>query len=281
MAEDESLTWAHRYLRLGMLGSVLLLGISLVIEIVDDDCLRGSISAYYHSPVRTVFVGVLLVIGFALVAYQGRSGLEDLFLNMAGMLAPFVAFVPTTSRGCGDEDLTAIDSASMHNNVTAYLLASAVGVAVGLFLVYRESEGPSVLTRAFSSLVFPWFGNLAVVLVMGGLYLAWYDDFDVHGKSAVVMFLFLFLAVACKVAERRRDRDRWFWAYAAVGASMFLGGVVLAFFGGWEYQVFVLEAWEIGLFGTFWLARTIQNWSGEKPRLDPDDRPVLPAVAPA
>ena len=268
--------WTYRYLRLGMLGSVLLLGISLLIEISDDDCLRGSISAYYHSPVRTVFVGVLLVIGFALIAYQGRSGLEDLFLNMAGMLAPFVAFVPTTSRGCGDEDLSAIDSAAMHNNVTAYLIAAAIGVVVGLVLVFREAEGTGPVARAFSSLVFPWFGSLAVVLVMGGLYLAWYDDFDVHGSSAVVMFVFLFFAVVCKVVERRDQRDHWFWAYAAVGVSMALGGVVLAFFGDWRYQVFALEAWEIGLFGAFWLARTIQNWSDEPPRRPLEDRPVVP-----
>jgi hypothetical protein len=276
--DRDAATWAYRYLRLGMLGSVLLLGISLLIEIVDDDCVRGSISAYYHSPVRTVFVGVLLVIGFALVAYQGRSGLEDLFLNMAGMLAPFVAFVPTTSRGCGDEDLTAIDSAAMHNNVTAYLIAGAIGVVVGLVLVFREAEGSGLVDRASSTLVFPWIGNLAVVLVMGGLYVDWYDDFDVHGRSAVVMFVFLIVAVTCKAVERRNERDHWFWAYTVVAALMTLGGVVLAFFGDWDHQVFALEAWEIGLFGAFWLARTVQNWSGEPPRAPLEDRPVLPTA---
>ena len=30
---------------------------------------------------------------------------------------------------------------------------------------------------------------------------------------------------------------------------------------------------------TDWLVRTIQNWSGERPRLAPEDRPVLPVVA--
>jgi hypothetical protein len=280
MAEDETLTWAYRYLRLGMLGAVLLLTISLGLEMWRADCLRGSISAYYHSPSRAVFVGVLLVIGFALVAYQGRSVLEDFFLNVAGMLAPFVAFVPTTSRGCGDEDLTAIDSAAMHNNVGSYLLAGLIGVAVGLFLTFREAEEPSFLGRARSPLVVPWYGNALVVLVMGVLFLVWYDDYDVHGSSAVVMFAALIVAVACKAVEHALPRDRWFWAYAGIALAMLIGGIAIAAIGtlaDWRVKILVLEAWEIGLFAVFWLARTIQNWSEQPPRLDLEERPVLPS----
>jgi hypothetical protein len=278
-AASEYATWAFRYLRLGMLGAVLLLTVSIGLEVVRADCVRGSISAYYHSPVQGVFVGVLVVVGFALVAYQGRSVLEDLFLNIAGMLAPFVAFVPTTSTGCDGDSLASISSDAIRNNVEAYLIAGAIGVAVGFALTIREAGEPSLLRSARSSLVLPWYGNAAVVIVMGVLFIVWYDDYDVHGGSAVAMFAALIVAVACKAVERVHTRDTYFWAYAAIAGLMLVGAGVIVLIGTlaeWRVKVLVLEAWEISLFGLFWLVRTVQNWSHERTRPPLEERPVLP-----
>src|SRR4051812_23085950 len=90
----------YRCLRLGIVGMVLLLAVSLVIEIVNaPGCVQTSISAYYYTPVRNIFVGALVAIGLCLIVIRGCSRWQDFFLNMAGMLAPIVALVPTGFSG--------------------------------------------------------------------------------------------------------------------------------------------------------------------------------------
>ena len=59
---------------------------------------RGSISAYYHSPMRDLFVAGLCVIGFFLATYlSGEGRTWDFRLSMvAGLAVLGVAFFPTT-----------------------------------------------------------------------------------------------------------------------------------------------------------------------------------------
>jgi hypothetical protein len=89
----------YRYLRLGMVGVVLLLGVSILIERWQVDCWQTSVSAYYYTPVRAVFVGGLMAIALALIVIKGSTTWEDATLNAAGMLAPVVAVVPTADVG--------------------------------------------------------------------------------------------------------------------------------------------------------------------------------------
>ena len=88
-----------RYLRIGMIGAVVLLAASIAIERSKVDCWQTSISAYYYTPVRAIFVGTMIAVDLALIVYKGRSGREAVCLNYAGMLAPAVARVPTTDVG--------------------------------------------------------------------------------------------------------------------------------------------------------------------------------------
>ena len=62
-------------------------------------CLQPSISAYYYTPVGAVFIGVLVTMGVCLVALKGNTDGEDVLMNLAGMLAPGVAFIPTPDAG--------------------------------------------------------------------------------------------------------------------------------------------------------------------------------------
>ena len=95
-AESEYAVSSYRYLRLGMVILVITLGVSIAIERAKASCWQGSISAYYYTPVHSLFVGALVSIGVTLVAMKGRNSLEDLFFNVAGVLAPLVALVPTS-----------------------------------------------------------------------------------------------------------------------------------------------------------------------------------------
>ena len=92
-----SIVKTYRYLRIAMVLLVLMLAASVLREAaaVGFDCAQKSLSAYYSPPARGVFVGALVAIGACLVVIKGSTDVEDVLLNIAGMLMPVVAFVPT------------------------------------------------------------------------------------------------------------------------------------------------------------------------------------------
>lgn len=57
--------------------------------------IERSISAYYHTGVREIFVGALGAIGVFLLAYRGIQRIDDVASNLAGFLALVVAALPT------------------------------------------------------------------------------------------------------------------------------------------------------------------------------------------
>src|SRR3954454_17073222 len=85
---------SYRYLRLSIVVVVAALMASVLLEVVHAGCWQESISAYYYTPTHSVFVGGLVAIGVALIAVKGSTDLEDALLNISGVLAPIVAFVP-------------------------------------------------------------------------------------------------------------------------------------------------------------------------------------------
>lgn len=89
----------HTYLNLRIGMSIIGLALPLVLVIAasmsNTYSPQDSISAYYHTPMRDVFVGSLIAIGFALYLYKGYSDTENLALNLAGILVVIVALFPT------------------------------------------------------------------------------------------------------------------------------------------------------------------------------------------
>jgi hypothetical protein len=88
-----------RRLRVGI-GSV---GIALPIVltagyalVAGRPALLGSLSGYYHSPMRDVFVGGMCAIGVFLISYRHRRP-DDLISTIAGVLAIGVALFPTAT----------------------------------------------------------------------------------------------------------------------------------------------------------------------------------------
>lgn len=66
--------------------------------------LRGSLSAYYHSPARDVLVGTLFVVGVLLMTYlAGQRRTWDFWLSLvAGVAALAVALLPTPRPGLAE-----------------------------------------------------------------------------------------------------------------------------------------------------------------------------------
>ena len=102
---DAAYTRSYRVMRL----AVGILGVALPLVFIIGEAfflrggvhVRGSISAYYHTPMQDVFVGGLCVIGFLLVTYMAGEGRTwDFWASLiAGLAVLGVVFFPTTRSG--------------------------------------------------------------------------------------------------------------------------------------------------------------------------------------
>jgi hypothetical protein len=84
---------------LGTLLPVILLAanpIALRLEHSSCGWLPDSVSSYYYSPVRNIFVGALCALGLFLIAYVGADLGDRVITDLAGVFALTVAFFPTT-----------------------------------------------------------------------------------------------------------------------------------------------------------------------------------------
>jgi hypothetical protein len=296
----------YSFLRIGMLGVLLGLGVSVLFEVDrSHGCVQRSVSAYYYTPTRAVFVGSLVALGVSMIVLWGKSWVEDGFLNLAGMLAPVVAFVPTSDANfCGvtnasqqaanGDPAQLINSAhqAIDNNVKTYGVIIAVAL-IALVLAGATSTRWADLVRNQPG---PWYRDptfclpfgLAVALwVTGGFIFIWHRPTfyeHAHGWSATTMFAFIIIVVAASAWAKREDwrkagstHDatwRWMLQYAGLAVLMVVAAVVIvvagkiAATGSWfgEHWVLVVEATLIGLFAVFWVQQTIDRRDEGAPR---------------
>jgi hypothetical protein len=88
-------------LRIGVAAIGVALPVALWVGalLIEGSSLQSSISAYYYTGMRDVFVGALFAIGVALYVYRGFSPAENVVLSLAGVLAVCVALFPTQGDG--------------------------------------------------------------------------------------------------------------------------------------------------------------------------------------
>ena len=273
----------YRYLRIGIISAVLLLGTSIVLEyfaadrVRDPSCWQTSISAYYYTPVRTIFVGVLIAIGLSLIVIKGRTILEDVCLNFAGMLAPVVAVIPTTAvGGCWsiqpspepkpNGELAGWVIAIVDNNFESLLWAGALGLVVSLVLAVAMNGGPRYAVNRLKPGTMVSLALTAIAILIGYLLQRRTDFYEAtHGPAAIAMFVFLVGAVVGKALQpRKRTRKPYLGLYSFVAVAMVVGAVVIGFtsmFG--DHKIFALETFEIVAFAVFWIIQTVETWDEE------------------
>ena len=280
---DTAAIKTYRYLRISMVGAAVLLAVSIGIERAnvldaDLDCWQQSVSAYYYTPVRAVFVGVLLAIGLCLIVIKGSTTWEDSTLNAAGMLAPVVAVVPTTDVGeCWSEapgrlpitdngELASWVVANIDNNIAALLITGIAGLVVAAVIASIATR--NVRAVAEVGAVEMRVSLLAAMgfLLAGAALFVWWDDFPTraHGLAAVLMFLFLALAVGGNAWELRNDPSArgYFATYVAIATGMIIAPLVMFPLGSdWNHMVLVLETVMIVLFAAYWLLQTREHWN--------------------
>ena len=298
---DMTLLMTYRFLRIGLVLAVVALAVSVVWEIGRTGCVRGSISAYFYSPVRTIFVGSLLAIGLALIVLQGEGDTEEFSLNLAGMFAPMVAIIPigvntecdpefaalpfdTDTRAALISEIEAQTRAGTFNNAAAYF--GTLGLLYVIMFIWPRqfSKSPDDPKRVAKVRWAVALYLLVVVTFAIGAGARWNGDSSwAHYVAAVLMFVAFGVVVARNAWWRHRyPVSRWYIRFSKGIAIGMIAGVVLGGVLWWldvDRMVFILEAVEILLFGAFWFAQTVEFW--DRDRRDPAPAPASSPSTPS
>jgi hypothetical protein len=260
---------SYRYLRIGIIGLLVALGAAVVYQRVQPNCSLGSVSAYFYTPVRSVFVSGLVGLGVCMLALRGMNLAEDIFLNIGGIFAFLVAFFPAGggSGPCQDPDTRV--SASVQDNITALLIVGILAIAGAFVLLaigWKECEKPHrrwALVEGIAALAL-WAGTLIAIK----FYLSWALSYT-HYIAAISLAVCI-IAVACANAYRHGEtpnRNRLaktvkgpmrflYTGMAAVMLVISITLIVLAVTG--VITVFWVEISVAGMFAIFWAVQTIQ-----------------------
>ncbi|WP_454851087.1 hypothetical protein [Promicromonospora soli] len=273
----------YRYLRVAIVAVVLVLFVSLTMQIIADHGRLGSgeewwhasISAYFYSPVQSIFVGSLVGIGTCLIAIKGRRGAEEVLLNFAGMFAFVVALVPTPldAAMCTEQPYCLDVPERVGNNVGTLLLVGGLVMVLSTWPRRRDLAG-----REGSDLWLTWLTWAATGLWL----LVWPASFLTVAHYAAAVLLFACLvgvawingsdrAVTAQSFEKLRGMSaaayrRWYrWIAVAMATVLVvgLGTMVLLdrFFPElFPQTLFVVETLMMLIFVLFWVLQTIEFW---------------------
>ncbi len=272
----------YRYLRGGMVVVIVMLFAAIFIDSVPTDCWQGSISAYYYTAARNVFVATLCCLGIMLIVYKGSNDTEDVLLNLAGTLAFFVAFVPISIpdvAGCRQVLPTAAQkSDAIANNFGAVIVALVVAGAIIAFVFVIDKESRSDTSD--------WGNRLRVMscVVLAGFVVAYFvfpKQFEVaaHWVAAVLIFVIIgavvFINAYLVSNQDMQDpgtRERFRRCYRVIGWMMVgsvVGALIVALVGklsspqgdAWNIPLFALETALLLEFALFWAFQTFELWN--------------------
>ena len=261
----------YRYLRLAIVLVLVALGCSVAIERLQNSCWKESISAYYYTPVHSIFVGALVALGVGLIAIRGNTDVEDILLNVAGVLAPIVAFVPTSKPSplCTTHPYAPSDTLPfINNNVVALGLAliAAVILAVVIIVGTRRShdDGSGMSVRPHGHAIFG-VGLTAVLLIIGIVwYVAFRDSFLDHAHGGGAAALFAIIGVVILINGLGTPHRTFRKIYLATAVSMAAAVAVISVIGrldpDWRHQILWLEIIELALLVVFWVSQSVELW---------------------
>lgn len=275
MTDSTSTQRTHRYLRIAIGGTVVVIFTAMLLE-VPSAGLLSSVSDYVYTPARNAFVGALIAASVALLALSGR-GAERTILDAAALFAPLVALVPTVVHAgsvpgldvpCG----TCVPPSAVPdvvNGVTTYLIVLAGVVVLGVVLSRAGQVQGARFSLVLGTVVF------GLVLVVGlaapEIFLGWTHFL------ATVLFFALIAADAILNAFWRTSSEappRWLRiVYIVIAVVLILDMIALtvATFVTWDAVddvfpwILVGEVVALLAFLAFWWLQTWQRWDESDP----------------
>jgi hypothetical protein len=264
----------YRFLRGGIPVMLVLLAAALIVERAGATCWQTSISAYYFTSAHGVFIGAVCAIGTLLIVYKGSRDTEDILLNLAGILAFVVAFVPTSRPVllCGESALPvgAVTDDAVIDNVWALVIALVLARVASWWMYRRTRTGR---TRSPLGEVATWIQRAVLAVGVLTLILApqWFVA-NAHGVAAVTMFVSFIVTVLINAfLAGRQDEDKcpntrtYQHAYQVISLAMAVTLVaavaVHLLLDGFNHAVLVVEVALIAEFGAYWLVQTVELWN--------------------
>lgn len=187
--------------------------------------LQGSISAYYHTEMRNIFVGILFATGVFLLTYNPgaydtayRGGQDRKFGVAAGVFAILVALFPTARA-----DWKIIQPPAVYNEglySTLHLVFSALLFASLIYfagVLFRKTAPGSVIKpgtkKALRNAIYFWCAVvMTICIVLIAVLYVLPDDLVIPLEAARPVFFLEFIAL---------------WAF---GLSWFVKGEAMAYF---------------------------------------------------
>ncbi len=287
---------SYRYLRVAIIGLLLALAAAVFYQSSQQGSFLASVSAYYYTPAQAVFVGALIGLGASMIALQGMTDAEDMFLNLGGMFAIVVAIVPTgrgadfktavqacresggtllTHRASKTLDCPTVQAledatrANVANNMTAVLSVGGLALVLALVILLRNrtakrgDKGRWWVLAGFLAAVLVWLAGLIALAVS----LDWLAG-NAHYIAALGLFISI-LAVAGANAFRRRKHPivrhtpegdvekRRTYLYTWIAVAMLgAAGVLIALWLTNVISVFWVEILVALSFVVFWTVQT-------------------------
>src|SRR6478736_4754821 len=268
--------FTYRYLR----GAMIALLLMLLLSVGYQSCWLGSISAYYYTPARGVFVGSLCALGACLIAYKGHSPEEDVLLNFSGFMAFVVAMVPTVPDGrCGPNAYTqtpAEIAAAVRNNIWSLVVVAVLAALVAAWLkrgaMTRDpSDRPTVRSMVVSAVCgLVLLAELTLFLVLRDRFIALSHGIAAGTMVAGVIAVMVFSAL--RAEERHQGTTggtgasgtlyKRIYIAIAVALAFALGATVLTALTvrGFDHLILIAEVIIIVLFAAYWGVQTKELW---------------------
>jgi len=266
----------HRYLRLAIGGTVVVIGVAILLAVPVVGWLP-SISDYFYTPARGAFVGGLIAASVALLALSGRHA-ERALLDAAALFAPLIALVPSVITpgsvpgvevAC-EKCVPAAYVPDVVNGVTTYLVVLAGVVLLGVVLSIRGAVQGARFSLALGAAVFVLV--LVIGLALPELFLGWAHF------AATIIFFGLIAADAILNAFWRTTSEtppRWLRVVYLVIAGVLvitlialtIGTTFLPTDAGAGAFPWILSGEAIALlaFLAFWWLQTWQRWNETDP----------------
>ena len=292
LSEDPQTTprRTYRYLRLVLIGTVSAIFLAVGLTWQEYHHLIPTISHFFYTPAGVVFVGSLIAAAAAMVALSG-DGVQQVLLDVAAMMLPIIALVPTNADNtmlknlrqnlCPDGATVCVPSpfdgyATIGMTVWCIVVPVVLLIALSIGIADRRSSG-RFTAQFFWTQALCWMVWIAVFT-----WFMWFRDAFFaagHYISAVAFFIVVTLvalwqAILGPLQTRREIANGqqptplqrglpwvyWFIAALLVGVQLVGGAIFAGVIKPGPDGMFWVEAWGLIGFGVFWLIQTLQKW---------------------
>ena len=164
---------------IGILGIALPFALLFGSLLIDNcDQIQGSISAYYYTKVRNVFVGILCAVAFYLFSYKGYDKKDRILSALCGLSSLGVAFLPTSVdpplSNCVNQLVADSMVSNLHFLSAGVFFSLSAYISIKQFTLGSSNPTPQKLKR---NSVFRWCGYIMILcLVLIGLYAGFFQE---------------------------------------------------------------------------------------------------------